>query len=87
VSGGETSAAAEKRSVIQIFDSYLETPPEGKRVDTIAVEHQALRSALKQEFLPSPSEISPRLTKMLQDIPPELLQQANHTQRGNRIDG
>jgi len=25
VSGGETSAAAEKRSVIQIFDSYLET--------------------------------------------------------------
>jgi len=87
VSGGGTSASAEKRSVIQIFDSYLETPAKGKRVDTIAVEHQALRSALKQDFLPSPSEISPRLTNVLQDIPPELLRQASHAQRGNRIDG
>ena len=87
VSGGGISASAEKHSAIQIFDTYLETPPEGKRVDTIAVEHQALRSALKQDFLPSPSEISPRLTNVLQNIPPELLQQANHTQRGNRIDG
>ena len=87
VSGDGISASAEKHSAIQIFDSYLETPPEGKRVDTIAVEHQALRSALKQDFLPSPSEISPRLTNVLRNIPPELLQQANHTQRGNRIDG
>jgi hypothetical protein len=87
VSGDGISASAEKRSAIQIFDSYLETPPEGKRVETIAVEHQALRSALKQDFLPSPSEISPRLTNVLQDIPPELLRQASHAQRGNRIDG
>ncbi len=87
VSGDGISASAQKHSAIQIFDSYLETPPEGKRVDTIAVEHQALRSALKQDFLPSPSEISPRLTNVLQDIPSELLRQASHAQRGNRIDG
>ena len=87
VSGDGISASAQKHSAIQIFDSYLETPPEGKRVDTIAVEHQALRSTLKQELLPSPSEIRPRLTNVLQDIPPDLLQQANHAQRGNRIDG
>ena len=86
VSGGETSAAAEKRSVIQIFDSYLETPPEGKRVDTIAVEHHASQSALERDLLPNQSQRNARLADPLRNIPPELLQQVTHTQRGNRID-
>ena len=87
VSGGSISATAGKRSAIQIFDSYLETPAKGKRVNTIAVEYRASRSALKQDFLPNPSEINPRLATVLRNIPPELLQQADYAQRGNRIDG
>jgi len=86
VSGGETSAAAEKRSVIQIFDSYLETPAKGKRVDTIAVEHHASDSALERDILPNQSQLNARLADPLRNIPPELLQQVTHTQRGNRID-
>ncbi len=86
VSGGETSAAAEKRSVIQIFDSYLETPAKGKRVDTIAVEHHASHSALERDLLPNQSQLNARLADPLRNIPPELLQQVTHTQRGSRID-
>ena len=84
---GDVSAMAEKRSAIQIFDSYLETPAKGKRVDMLAVEHQNSRSALKRDLLPSPSEIDPRLSDALQNIPGELLRQANHAKRGDRTDG
>ena len=86
VSGGETSAAAEKRSAIQIFDSYLETPAKGKRVDTIAVEHHASYSALEPDLLPNQNQLNARLADPLRNIPPELLQQVTHTQRGNRVD-
>ena len=86
VSGGETSAAAEKRSVIQIFDSYLETPAKGKRVDTISVEHHASHSALEQDTLPNPNQLDARLADPLRNIPAELLQQVTSTQRGNRVD-
>ena len=86
VSGGETSAAAEKRSVIQIFDSYLETPAKGKRVDTISVEHHASHSALEQDTLPNPNQFDARLADPLRNIPAELLQQVTTTQRGSQID-
>ena len=87
VSGGETSAAAAKRSVIQIFDSYLETPAKGKRVDTISVEHHASHSALERDLLPNQSQLNARLADPLRDIPAELLQQVTTTQRGSQIDG
>ena len=86
VSGGETSAAAEKRSVIQIFDSYLETPAKGKRVDTISVEHHASHSTLERDLLPNQSQLNARLADPLRDIPAELLQQVTTTQRGSQID-
>ncbi|MBT3710370.1 MAG: right-handed parallel beta-helix repeat-containing protein, partial [Gammaproteobacteria bacterium] len=86
VSGGETSAAAEKRSVIQIFDSYLETPAKGKRVDTISVEHHASHSALERDTLPNPNQLDARLADPLRNIPAELLQQVTSTQRGSQID-
>ena len=86
VSGGDVSAIAEKHSAIQIFDSYLQTPTEGKRIDTIAVEHHASDSALEQDLLPNQSQRNARLADPLRNIPPELLQQVTHTQRGNRID-
>ena len=86
VSGSETSAAAEKRSVIQIFDSYLETPAKGKRVATISVEHHASHSALEQNTLPNPNQLDARLADPLRNIPAELLQQVMTTQRGSQID-
>jgi len=86
VSGDGISASAEKHSAIQIFDSYLETPVDGKRVDTIAVEHHASDSALEQDLLPNQSQRNARLADPLRNIPPELLQQVTHTQRGSRID-
>jgi len=84
---GDVSATAEKHSVIQIFDSYLQTPVEGKRIDTSAVEHQNPFAALKKNLLPSPSQINPRLADALKNIPGELLQRANYAQRGDGTDG
>ena len=86
VSGGDISAMADKRSVIQIFDSYLETPAKGKRVDTISVEHHASHSALERDLLPNQSQLNARLADPLRDIPAELLQQVTTTQRGSQID-
>ena len=87
VSGGDISAMADKHSVIQIFDSYLETPAKGKRVDTISVEHHASHSALEQDTLPNPNQLEARLADPLQNIPAELLQRANYAERGARTDG
>ena len=84
---GDVSATAEKHSAIQIFDSYLQTPAEGKRIDTLAVEHQNPFTALKRDLLPGPSQINPRLADALQNIPGELLQRANYAQRGDGTDG
>ena len=78
---------ADKHSVIQIFDSYLETPAKGKRVDAISVEHHASHSALERDLLPNQSQLNARLADPLRDIPAELLQQVTTTQRGSQIDG
>ena len=84
---GDVSATAQKNSAIQIFDSYLQTPAKGKRIDTLAVEHQNPITALKRDLLPDPSQINPRLVDALKNIPWELLQQANYAQRGDGTDG
>ena len=87
VSGGETSAAAEKRSVIQIFDSYLEIPAEGKRVDTIVVDDDSSSATLQKDLFPASDMVDPRLIDQLQDIPPELLEQITPARRGSVTEG
>jgi hypothetical protein len=87
VSGGETSAAAEKRSAIQIFDSYLEIPAEGKRVDTIVVDDDSSSATLQKDLFPASDMVDPRLIDQLQDIPPELLEQITPARRGSVTEG
>jgi hypothetical protein len=87
VGGGEISAAAEKRSAIQIFDSYLEIPAEGKRVDTIAVDDDSSSSALQNDLFPDSDIVDPRLMEQLEGIPADLLKRVAATRRGSLIDG
>ena len=87
VSGGEISAAAEKRSAIQIFDSYLEIPAEGKRVDTIAVDDDSFSSALQNDLFPDSDVVDPKLMEQLEGIPAHLLKRVALTRRGSLIDG
>jgi len=87
VSGGEVSATAKKRSAIQIFDSYLEVPTKGKRVDTIAVDDDHSRSALHDNLLPNPDLVDSRLMDQLDNIPADLLEHIAPDRRGSAIDG
>jgi hypothetical protein len=87
VSGGEISAAAEKRSVIQIFDSYLEIPAEGKRVGAIAVDDDSSSSALQNDLFPDSDIVDPKLMEQLEGIPADLLKRVAATRRGSLIDG
>jgi len=87
VSGGEVSATAKKRSAIQIFDSYLEVPAKGKRVDTIAVDDDHSSSALHNDLLPNPDLVDSRLMDQLDNIPADLLEHVTPDRRGSAIDG
>ena len=87
VSGGEVSATAKKRSAIQIFDSYLEVPAKGKRVDTIAVDDDHSRSAVHDDLLPNPDLVDSRLMDQLDNIPADLLEHIAPDRRGSAIDG
>ncbi len=87
VSGGQVSAAAKKRSAIQIFDSYLEIPAKGKRVDTIAVDDDHSRSAVHDNLLPDPDLVDSRLMDQLEKIPADLLEHIAPDRRGSAIDG
>jgi len=86
VCGSEISAAAEKRSAIQIFDSYLEVPAKGKRIETIAVDDINSRSALRDNPFPDPGMINSRLANPIRDIPSELLERIISSQRGSVVD-
>ncbi|MDP7569940.1 MAG: hypothetical protein QF677_08510, partial [Arenicellales bacterium] len=87
VSGGQVSATAEKRSAIDIFDSYLEIPAKGKRVDTIAVDDDHSRSAVHDDLLPNPDLVDSRLMDQLEKIPADLLEHITPDRRGSAIDG
>jgi hypothetical protein len=87
VSGGEVSATAKKRSAIDIFDSYLEVPAKGKRVDTIAVDDDHSRSALHDDLLPDLDLVDSRLIDQLENIPADLLEHIAPDRRGSAIDG
>ena len=87
VSGEGVSATAKKRSAIQIFDSYLEVPAKGKRVDTIAVNDDHSRSALHNELLPDLDLVDSRLMDQLENIPADLLEHITPDRRGSAIDG
>jgi len=86
VRGSEISAAAEKRSAIQIFDSYLEVPAKGKRIETIAVDDINSRSALRDNPFPDSGMINSRLANPIRDIPSELLERIISSQRGSVVD-
>jgi len=87
VSGGQVSAAAKKRSAIDIFDSYLELPAKGKRVHTMAVDDGHSRWAVHDALLPDPDLVDSRLLDQLEKIPTNLLEHIAPDRRGSAIDG
>ena len=82
VSGGDISAMADKRSVIQIFDSYLETPAKGKRVDVLAVDDQFKTNAATSTLFPDHRLIRGQLGDAAQKFPQQLKELANPNRRG-----
>jgi len=86
VNGAGVSAEAEKRSQIQIFDSYLETPPKGKRVDVIAVDNTS-RSSFEKDLLPPEDLIGLKFKDQLEVLPPILRDRVHASRRGVVIDG
>ncbi len=87
VSGGEVSAAAKKRSAIDIFDSYLEIPAKGRRVQTMAVDDQSSHSAQYSDLFSDSGIVDSRLLDQLKRIPAHLLHQIAPDRRGSLIDG
>ncbi|MBT6070003.1 MAG: hypothetical protein HOH09_03000 [Proteobacteria bacterium] len=82
VSSGDISAMAGKRSVIQIFDSYLETPAKGKRVDVLAVDDQFKTNAATSTLFPDHRLIRGQLGDAAQKFPQQLKELANPNRRG-----
>jgi hypothetical protein len=73
---------AGKRSVIQIFDSYLETPAKGKRVDVLAVDDQSKTNTATSTLFPDNQLIRGQLGDAARRFPQKLKELANPNRRG-----
>ena len=81
ITGGETGARANKRSFIQIFDSYLEKAPTGKRVDVLAVDDQFKTNAATSTLFPDHRLIRGQLGDAARRFPQKLKELANPNRR------
>jgi hypothetical protein len=76
---------AGKKSFIQLFDSYLETPETSKRIQSLSTDKLDRLNATHASLFPPSEYIHPIINRALKKFPTQFLVTANSIRRGHRI--